>query len=532
MPDGIAPPAHGRRTVLRAGGLLAVGAAGSFLGGVGCGASRPAFTSGVQAGDVTSSTAAVWARADRPALMVVDAASDDGFRDARPAGVTRLTPGTDYTGTIVLHDLPPGEELFYRVRLAAADDESSVGETMIGRFRTAPREPRDVSFLWSGDICGQGWGINPDIGGMTIFEEMRRLRPDFAICSGDAIYADGPLVERPPEHPTWRNIVTPEKQKVAETLDEFRGNYRYNLLDANLAAFNREVPWIYQWDDHETVNNWYAGKILADGRYTEKRVDVLAGYARRAFLEYTPFGPSGLDLAGRIYRKISYGPLLDVFVLDMRTYRNPNKVSQRHPAGAVILGHEQVDWLLDGLALSSATWKVIAADMPIGLLVCDGVDGVEAVAQGAHGPALGREVEIARLLSGLRARSVRNVVWLTADVHYTAAHHYHPDRAAFTDFDPFWEFVSGPLNAGTFGPNTLDPTFGAEAVFVKARDDRADPRRCTNLPSSRGLPPDKGMQFFGRVHINGASRELTVELRDSTSTVLWSTQLPASSDNP
>ena len=60
------------------------------------------------------------------------------------------------------------------------------------------------------------------------------------------------------------------------------------------------------------------------------------------------------------------------------------------------------------------------------------------------------------------------MVWLTADVHYCAAHYYNPAKAAFRDFDPFWEFVAGPLNAGTFGPNVLDGTFGPQVVFSKA----------------------------------------------------------------
>ena len=74
------------------------------------------------------------------------------------------------------------------------------------------------------------------------------------------------------------------------------------------------------------------------------------------------------------------------------------------------------------------------------------------MANGDGGPPLGRELEIADLLRFLRKERVRNVVWITGDVHYAAAHHYHPERARFTDFDPFWEFVAGPLHAGTFGP--------------------------------------------------------------------------------
>ncbi|WP_462188230.1 alkaline phosphatase D family protein, partial [Frankia sp. CcWB2] len=123
------------------------------------------------------------------------------------------------------------------------------------------------------------------------------------------MYADGPLLQTVPlaDGSVWRNLVVPEKSKVAETLAEYRGNYRYNLLDANLLAFNREVPWVFQWDDHETLNNWYPGEMLDDSRYSEKRVDVLAARSRQAFLEYTPFIPGRAGPGGRIYRRISYG---------------------------------------------------------------------------------------------------------------------------------------------------------------------------------------------------------------------------------
>ena len=86
-------------------------------------------------------------------------------------------------------------------------------------------------------------------------------------------------------------------------------------------------------------------------------------------------------------------------------------------------------------------------------------------------------------------------MWLTADVHYAAAHYYNPDKAQFQEFDPFWEFVSGPLHAGTFGPNELDNTFGPEVKFIKAPG-----------PGKQNLPPSAGMQFFGHVRIDGASR--------------------------
>ena len=154
--------------------------------------------------------------------------------------------------------------------------------------------------------------------------------------------------------------------------------------------------------------------------------------------------------------------------------------------------------------------------MPLGLIVYDDAankKGAEAFAQG-DGPPRGRELEIADLLRFIKSAGIVNTVWLTADVHYTAAHYYNPDKAQFQDFDPFWEFVSGPLHAGTFGPNELDKTFGPEVKFIKAPG--AD---------KQNLPPSAGMQFFGHVEIEGATGQMTVTLRDRSDVALWSMTL-------
>jgi alkaline phosphatase D len=77
-----------------------------------------------------------------------------------------------------------------------------------------------------GDTAGQGWWITVERGGMRIYEQMRRLQPDFFIHNGDSIYADNPIVAEAKldDGRIWKNVTTPEKAKVAETLAEFRGN--------------------------------------------------------------------------------------------------------------------------------------------------------------------------------------------------------------------------------------------------------------------------------------------------------------------
>jgi alkaline phosphatase D len=96
-------------------------------------------------------------------------------------------------------------------------------------------------------------------------------------------------------------------------------------------------------------------------------------------------------------------------------------------------------------------------------------------------------------------------------MHYTAAHYYDPNRAVFQDFEPFWEFVSGPLHAGTWGPRPLDNTFGPRAVFEKG---------CTS-EQGENLAPCFGLQFFGHVAIDGATEVMTVTLKDVENRALW-----------
>ena len=304
---------------------------------------------------------------------------------------------------------------------------------------------------------------------MRLYQTMRGVEADVFVHAGDTIYADNPLKPEVTldDGRVWKNLVTPEKSKVAETLDEFRGNHRYNLLDEHVRAFNASLSQFAIWDDHEVLNNWYPSEILgADMPYTERRVAVLAARAKRAFLEYTPIRIDPRD-PDRVYRAVRVGPLAEIFGFDMRSYRganSPNVEPTRSPASA-ILGRAQIEWLERRLLASTATWKVIASDMPLGLVVPDG-KVYEAVANRDDGPPLGRELEIADLLRFIRDRGIRNVVFITGDVHYCAAHHYDPSRAGFTDFHPFWEFVAGPAHAGTFGAVPLDRTFGPEVRFI------------------------------------------------------------------
>jgi alkaline phosphatase D len=468
-------------------------------------ADRPQIASGLQSGDVSAGSAVLWARADRPARMRLEYSTVESFKTIIGAASADALPERDFTSKVLLEGLPPGADIFYRVRFEGIDGSIS-GETQIGHFRTASTDKNSVSFVWSGDTAGQGWGIDPNRGGMRTYSAMLENRPDFFIHSGDHIYADCPVPRelKLPNGELWRNIVTQEKSVVAHSLAQFRGNYKYNLLDHNLRAFNAEVPMFAQWDDHEVTNDWSPIGSADETGYAEDGTSRLVMRARQAFFEFMPIREIPAQ-AGRVYRKISYGPLLDVFLIDMRSYRDSTWNKREDRSDTFILGAAQLAWLKRELAASDATWKVIAADLPIGLISED------AIALG-NGPPQRREHEIADLLSFLKRAGVRNTVWLTADTHYTAAHFYDPNRAVFQDFEPFWEFVSGPLHAGTWGPGELDNTFGPKAMFQKG----------CSAEQGENLAPCFGLQFFGRVDIDGRTGVMTVTLKDVDNRALWS----------
>jgi alkaline phosphatase D len=442
---------------------------------------RPQLTHGVQSGDVGAGRANVWARCDEPARMIVEWDTTPSFAKPRRVAGPLVSPDGDLTGLTLLDGLPDGQTIAYRVRF---EREAARGESgwVTGRFATP--HPDRLRVAWTGDTCGQGYGRNPDFGGLVGFKALREAQPTLFINSGDLIYGDNPILpeQKLDDGRIWKNISNDRVARVAQSLDDFRARFAYNFEDDHLRAFAAEVPVIAQWDDHETHNNWYPGQQLADDRYTERNIDRLAARALRATYEWYPI------TRGPVNRVIHHGPLLDVIVLDCRTFRAANDANTGE--ARAMLGSAQATWLVDAVTASKARWKIIAVDQPFTMQVTDGESAQEGWANIDNGPPLGREIELAGILAALRAQRARNIVWVTADVHFAAAHRCDPARAKFTDFDPFWQFIAGPIHAGTFRTDPLDATFGPEVKFEWMPDE-----------GKGNLPPSDGLQSFGTIDV-------------------------------
>ncbi len=473
----------------------------------------------IQSGDVTASSAIIWARGESDTRLVVDYSTSPNFRGRVASAVgTKISAETDYTGTVELIGLRPDTTYYYQVRFVrgARTRFNNSLQGLIGRFRTAPAnfQARPIRFVWAADMAGQGWGRNPNLkitasdgeeisGGYVIFDVMRKLRPDFALFSGDMIYADGaiPPTKAIPANVgggTWVN--EPAKDFVAITLDEFRENWKYNLGDEKFARFLAETPIYVQWDDHEVTNNWYPNEILTASPYNGIAASTLAQRARQAFFEYNPIR------GDEIFRNYRYGKHLELFLLDERSFRGDN--DKNTEASLEMLGQEQLQWVKQSLKASRATWKVIASDDPLSI-VTGGAGDYDAWGQN-DSRVLGRETQLADLLKFIKDEKIKNVVWITADVHFPAAISYEPNRAVFQDFEPFWEFVIGPIHAGAFGPAgdfPLDPSFGAKYEF-------------SIFPSEANLQPPNN-QFFGSIDIDAQTANFSASIHDITGKVVY-----------
>lgn len=399
-----------------------------------------AFELGVAAGDVTPRTAVLWTRA--PAAGEVELVLDGGGRQRvlRKAVDAR----SDLTVSFRVRGLRPATSYRYRFRQGGQRSAS-------GTFTTAPRASAaaPVTFTWSGDSDGalDPRTGEPGYGPFPVLWRAARERPAFFAYLGDTIYADSRFARR------------------AEGLADIRAAYRRNREVPSLRSLERRVPILAMWDDHEVRNDWYPGSIPSS----------LVAAGRQAFQEYQPLAVAP---AGPLYRSFRWGANLEVFLLDLRSYRsapvaeaceNPpgggvadvlptgsdrarallgNVVAQlRRPvppgclaairrADRTLLGKAQRTWLLDRLARSTATWKVVFTPDPIqqiGLYPYDRWEGYEA--------------ERRRVLGEIGRRGVRNVVWLATDTH---ANLFQELRSEGEDTG-MAELVVGPIGTVTLG---------------------------------------------------------------------------------
>ncbi|MGC4097333.1 MAG: alkaline phosphatase D family protein [Nitrospira sp.] len=434
---------------------------------------------GVATGDVTSDSAVLWFRTDGPAHMEIRFAAVHEWEDAARVKIERVFTEADHDFTVKfpLTGLRPATRYRYVVRTIPPDPATKSSLQLAqGEFTTAPSASASVpvTFLWSADLGGQH-RCRDDRSGYPIFDVLRRHNPDFAILLGDLIYGD----DRCPSPPNAAG-----SEFTASTLTQYRAKHRYQHGASALQQFLASVPIWATWDDHDVSNNF-------SGPY-----EPSMPLGRQALLEYWPIRTPPDDPT-RLYRQLRYGGDLEIFILDTRQYRSRN--ADLDGPDKTMLGKAQLTWLLNGLAQSTATWKVIATSVPLFTPKAGNATtpGNDSWARGAEGT--GFQSELRTILNTILSQPIRNVVWLAADVHYMQVNAYDANNDGVNDFH---EFIAGPLSGASRTPKLPDSTFHPTTLFSEG-----------------------GVMNFGKISVRG--RTLDVTMIDDTGRTRFSYPLTA-----
>jgi len=488
--------------------IMACALAAAITGVPGAGVSQMAapFPSGVAAGDIAPTSALLWTRLDRVQPVVVDVARDPGF--AAMVYSARAAARTERGGvaTARAEGLAPHTRYYYRFRV----ERGGVSES--GTFVTAPpaEAAADLRLAFSGDADGTHVGGAP-VYPHEVFRAAAGERPDLFVFLGDTIYSDS-------SHSPHR----------ASTLDEYRAKYRESRSIPSVRAALRAAAVEVMWDDHEVAND-FDPQSVAPAKYA-------AG--RRAFLEAWPTGAA----RGRLYRSMRWGREVEIFILDLRSYRSPqiDKTSLCHnppggqtadmaptlpssvraafaplarslalpiPPGCLeglrdpartLLGSDQKAWLKQQLRRSRATWKLVFTPDPIQEIFGFPYDRWEGYA-----------AERVEMLNFIRLGNIKNVIWLSADAHAVLANDVRVATFGAPAATGMREVVVGPIAARTFG-DRIARQLGAPAVPVFGAFLQAPP------PQGLGMACAVLDQLtYAMVEVRGASRTVTITPKDA-----------------
>jgi len=407
------------------------------------------FPQGVASGRPTPRGISLWTRlegAKRDRKIRLEVARDADFRRVVKRRTLIVRGKLDHTveARVAGKFLKPGEEYFYRF-------ETKRRESQVGRFRTAlpggSREPVKIVFF----SC-QDW----QAGFFGAHRAIARENADLVVCLGDYIY------ERNFYEGPRKDTLGANKDGEVQTLPEYRSKYRMYKADPDLRAMHASAPFAAIWDDHEVEDN-YAGSNPGE-ETQQKRVPFPTrqqnGY--RAFYEYMPITPitAEPEIGHDLYRRMRLGSNVELFLLDERQYRDDQPCGDAFftpcdEAEAVprrFLGERQMGWLKRRLRASGGAWKLIGNQLMIMSLDTAQNTPINKDSWDGYGR------ERTELLNHIRAFGVRDVSFLTGDIHTFFAGDVGVDGRGPESVAT--EFVGGSITSLGV-PETLESTTGA-----------------------------------------------------------------------
>ena len=377
-------------------------------------ARRDPFALGVASGDPSPDGFVLWTRLAPDPLhgggmpsqrIKVDweVAGDEGFRTIVARGEALALPELAHSVHVEVQGLLPRRDYFYR--FTAGGERSPRG-----RARTAPA-PGDLE---GHVVFGVASCQSYQSGYFTALRHLADEELDAVLHLGDYIYESG----------NWGRSPVRNQGTEVWSLAEYRNRYALFKSDPDLLAAHARHPFVVTWDDHEVENNYASAVSSYDvppAQFLKRRA---AAY--QAFYEHLPLRrssmPRGPNL--RLYRRLPYGGLAEVHVLDTRQYRTDQpcgdgqarRCAEAHDPKATLLGAEQRGWFLEGLARSRARFDLVANQVPFGQIDNEAGPDARYDADKWDGYLAER-----RTLTEAFGRRSTGPVFVTGDMHSNAA---------------------------------------------------------------------------------------------------------------
>jgi alkaline phosphatase D len=441
------------------------------------------FILGVASGDPTPDGVVLWTRLapdplhegggmpQQPVTVQWQIADDEHMRRVVQHGAVLAVSDLAHSVHVEVHGLQPARWYWYQFKFG--NEVSPVGRT-----RTAPAYGAPLDHLRFAFVSCQHYAQ----GFYPAHARLAEEDLDFAVHLGDYIYETAA---------TGVRTHAPEHEIV--TLDDYRIRYAQYKSDPALQAVHAAFPWIMTWDDHETEND-YAGLTPQDPAdqptFAERRARAYQVYYEHMPLRSTSL-PMGPNL--QLYRRLSFGDLAEVHVLDTRQYR-----SARAPAGCdlsarldgycpdaldparTIVGDPQRDWLLDSLGRSRASWNVLANQVPF---APNNTSADPAIRTFGGEKWDGYPLDRQQVLDFLAARKLSNTVVITGDVHQNFVRNVPPDYIDLDATPVATEFIGTSISSG--GDRVIATVFGGNAnnPHLRFMDNHHGYVRCTLTPT-------------------------------------------------
>ncbi|MFK4689353.1 alkaline phosphatase D family protein [Streptomyces pristinaespiralis] len=418
-----------RRTVVKAAAATAVAAPvlAATASPAGAADQAPAFLHGVASGDPLPDGVLLWTRVTPSAdalpgsgtgadtEVAWEVAEDVGFTRVVARGATVSKAASDHTVKVDVRGLRPATSYWYRFTAGGAVSPA-------GRTRTAPATDAATPGVRFGVVSCANW----EAGWFSAYRHLAaRGDLDAVLHLGDYIYeyaAGGYPAEEygVRKHAPLHEIVT---------LADYRLRHATYKTDADLRAMHAAHPLIAIWDDHEFANDAWSGGAENHTPGAEGEWAARVAAAKQAYFEWMPVRTS---TEGTVYRRLRFGKLADLHLLDLRSFR-----SQQSGIGngdvddpdRSLTGRAQLDWLKSGLAASDASWKLVGTSVMISPVAFGSLPAhlLEPIAELMGLPKEGLAVNVDQwdgytddrkeLLAHLTRHGIENTVFLTGDIH-------------------------------------------------------------------------------------------------------------------